>query len=56
MTLVQPVAGKEPYWTGVRMVGWDFQIYLLIFIISSNFFFFNFPKYLGLTVETSPNL
>lgn len=37
MTLVQSVAGKESHWTGVRLVGWDFQIYLVIFIISGHF-------------------
>lgn len=39
MTLVQPVAGKQSYWTGVRLFRWDFQVTLLILIISCNFLF-----------------
>ena len=50
MTLVQPVAEKESYWTRVRLVG-DFQIYLLIFIVSGNLF----PQILGTDFDFRDN-
>lgn len=53
MTLAQPVAGKESHWTGVKLLGWDFQISLLIFRISGNILISPHIRLILYTTQTS---